>query len=46
MTKAFLDKQTLKIEYAKRICDILDEAAEKNLDEDEILELVTGEDEE
>ncbi len=44
MTKAALDKQTLKIEYAKRVREILDEATQKGLDEGEIIELVTEDD--
>ncbi len=44
MTKAALDKQTLKIEYAKRVREILDEAGKAGVDEGEIIELVTEDD--
>jgi hypothetical protein len=44
MTKAALNKQTLKIQYAMRIREILDEASTQELDEGEIIELVTEDD--
>lgn len=46
MTKQGLDKMAERLEYARKIRELLDEAVEKGHDEEAILELVTGDDEE
>ncbi len=46
MTKQGLDKMIAKVEYAKKIRELLDQAVAEGHDEEQILELVTGDDEE